>query len=177
VSIYTAATTELVECSKRNSDIENFLTVLLSEPPPTRFSEVMTPVSLTLSAPFQSNAQSDVTACQSIYAYLIQPVQRIPRYRCEGTLHLRQKRHGVRNETCVSRAHTHRMLLADLLKHTPPSHKDWRSLEQATSLVGTIATSVNTKAAEAERTQKVISELASTSSEPDLHNSNNNVMV
>lgn len=76
----------------------------------------------------QQLAQSEKTARQTIYAYLIQPVQRIPRYR---------------------------LLLADMLKHTPTSHKDWKNLEQAHNLVGETATLVNTKTAEAERTLKV----------------------
>jgi hypothetical protein len=48
------------------------------------------------------------------------------------------------------------MLLADLLKHTPPTHKDFANLEKATSLVGDVASTVNSKAAEAERIAKVI---------------------
>ncbi|ELR25120.1 RhoGEF domain containing protein [Acanthamoeba castellanii str. Neff] len=100
VSIYNGATTELVDCCKRNVEIDSFLT-----------------------------AQSEQASRQSIYAYLIQPVQRIPRYR---------------------------MLLADLLKHTGPTHKDHANLEKATNLVGDVASIVNSKAAEAERIAKVI---------------------
>jgi hypothetical protein len=48
------------------------------------------------------------------------------------------------------------MLLADLLKHTGPTHKDHADLEKATNLVGDVASIVNSKAAEAERIAKVI---------------------
>lgn len=118
VSAYNSASSELAECCKRCSDVDNFLSVGHIPPPQT----------ITHHNPTQRLAQSNETAHQTIYAYLIQPVQRIPRYR---------------------------LLLADLLKHTSKRHNDWSDLQQAHSLVCETAALVNTKTADAERTLKV----------------------
>ena len=62
-------------------------------------------------------------------AYLIMPIQRIPRYV---------------------------MLLSDLLKHTDPSHPDYKQLEQAVTKVEGVARYINEKKREDENMKRLL---------------------
>eukprot|EP01103_Thecamoeba_quadrilineata_P005211 TRINITY_DN15037_c0_g1_i1.p1 TRINITY_DN15037_c0_g1~~TRINITY_DN15037_c0_g1_i1.p1 ORF type:complete len:1038 (-),score=173.55 TRINITY_DN15037_c0_g1_i1:67-3180(-) len=66
---------------------------------------------------------------QTLGSFLIQPIQRIPRYE---------------------------MLLADLFKHTPEDHKDYHNLKLATNKIHEVALYVEMKKADAEAYSKVL---------------------
>jgi len=91
---------------------------------------------------------SDAASNQHIFAYLIQPIQRIPRYRYRksipGILYLNFFPPPTR------------LLLEDMIKHTASDHKDKEGLQQAHKLICEVATVVNSKTEEAEQTAKVM---------------------
>eukprot|EP01089_Gocevia_fonbrunei_P022197 TRINITY_DN8886_c0_g1_i2.p1 TRINITY_DN8886_c0_g1~~TRINITY_DN8886_c0_g1_i2.p1 ORF type:complete len:492 (+),score=51.67 TRINITY_DN8886_c0_g1_i2:126-1601(+) len=102
VSKHSDATTELTEFSKKTPDVANFLHNL---------------------------SQSEEAKFQTIYAFLIQPIQRIPRYG---------------------------LLVQDLIKHTSPLHPDYEPLQKSHVALCNIAAAVNTKTLEADQKKKVL---------------------
>ncbi len=142
VSIYNAASAEIVEYGKKHLDISDWLLVSIRH-------VHMEPKSNGILF-WQVMSQSECTNSQPIFAYLIQPVQRIPRYKfCPSFLR------NVFLYTTLIWSGLFRLLLADLFKHTESNHRDYRNLETALEMVGEVANFVNTKTAEAEKNAKV----------------------